>query len=39
MIASIQIINTEVFAFIVLLVLRLLSCKVLFINKKDNRNC
>ena len=38
MIASIQIANTEIFAFIVVLV-KLLSCKVLFINRKDNRKC
>ena len=39
MIASTQITNTEVFAFIAVLVLKLLSRKVLFINIKDNRNC
>ena len=37
MIASIQITNTEVFAFIPVLVFKLLSFKVLFINEK-NRN-
>ena len=39
MIASTQITNTEVFAFIAVLVLKLLSRKILFINIKDNRNC
>ena len=39
MIASIQINNTEIFAFIVVLVLKLFSGKVLFIKIKDNRNC
>ena len=39
MIASTQITNTEVFAFIAVLVFKLSSQKVLFINKKDNRNC
>ena len=39
MIASIQITNTEIFAFIAVLVFELLSCKILFINRKDNRNC
>ena len=39
MIASTQITNTEIFAFIAVLVFKLLSCKVLFINRKDNRNC
>ena len=31
--------NTEFFAFITVLVFTLLSRKVLFINRKDNRNC
>ena len=31
--------NTEILAFIAVLDFKLLSCKVLFINKKDNRNC
>ena len=31
--------NTEIFAFIVVLVYKLLSCKVLFTNRKGNRNC
>ena len=39
MIASTQITNTEVFAFIAVLVSKLLSRKVLFINRKYNRNC
>ena len=38
MIASTQI-NTEIFAFITVLVFTLASLKVLFINRKDNRNC
>ena len=38
MIASTQITNTEIFAFIAVLVFKLLSRKVLFINKKDNSN-
>ena len=37
MIASTQITNTEIFAFITVLVFKLLSRKVL--NRKDNRNC
>ena len=39
MIASTQITNTEIFTFITSLVFKLLSRKVLFINRKDNRNC
>ena len=39
MISSTQITNTGNFAFIVVLVFKLLSRKVLFINRKDNRNC
>ena len=39
MITSIQITNTEIFAFIAALVLKSLSRKILFINRKDNRNC
>ena len=39
MIASTQITNTEIFAFIAVLVFMLLSRKVLFINRKHNRNC
>ena len=39
MIASIQITNTEIFAFIPVLVFKLLSEQVLLRNRKDNRNC
>ena len=39
MIASTQITNTETFAFVAVLVFKLLTRKVLFINRKDNRNC
>ena len=39
MIASTQIANTKIFTFIAVLVLKLLSRKVLFINRKDKRNC
>ena len=39
MIASTQITNNKIFAFIAVLVSKLLSRKVLFINRKDNRNC
>ena len=39
MIASTQKINTEIFAFIADLGFKLLSRKVLFINRKDNGNC
>ena len=39
MIAPTQIKNSEIFAFIAVQVFRLLSSKVLFINRKDNRNC
>ena len=39
MIASTQITNTEIFAFIAVLDFKLLRRKVLFINRKDNRNC
>ena len=38
MIASTQITNTEIFVFIAVLFLKLLSRKVLFTNKKDNSN-
>ena len=38
-IASAQLTNTEIFAFITVLVFKLLSRKVLFISRKDNRNC
>ena len=37
MIASTQITNTEIFAFIAVLVFKLLSRKVLLKNRKDNR--
>ena len=39
MITSTQIINIEIFAFIAVLVFKLLSRKVLLINRKDNSNC
>ena len=39
MTASTQITSTEIFAFIVVPVFKLLSCKALFTNRKDNRNC
>ena len=39
MIPLTQITNTEIFAFIAVLVFKLLSRKTLFINRKDNRNC
>ena len=39
MIASMKITNTEIFALIAVLVFKLLSRKLLFINRKDNRNC
>ena len=39
MIVSKQKTNTEVFAFLAVLVFKLLRRKVLFINRKDNRNC
>ena len=38
MIPSIQITSTEIFAFIVVLVLELLGRKIFFIKRKDNRN-
>ena len=38
MTASIQITNTEIFVFIAVLVFKLLICKVLFINRRDNKN-
>ena len=37
--SSTQITNTEIFAFKAVLFFKLLSCKVLFIIRKDNRNC
>ena len=39
MIASTQIINSEIFEFIAVLIFKLLNRKVLFINRKDNKNC
>ena len=39
MMTSTKIANIEIFAFITVPVFKLLSRKVLFINKKDNRNC
>ena len=38
MIPSTQIINTEMSAFIAVVAFRLLSNKVLFVNRKDSRN-
>ena len=39
MIALTEITNTEIFAFIAVLIFKLFCRKVLFINWKDNRNC
>ena len=39
MIALTQVASTEMLTFVVVLVFMLLSSKVLFIYKKDNRNC
>ena len=39
MVASTQITNTEIFTFIAVQVFKLLSGKILFINRKDSRNC
>ena len=39
MIASTQITNNEIFAFIAAFVFKLLSHNVLLINRKGNRNC
>ena len=39
MITSAQMKNNEVFAFITVLVFTLLTHKILFMNRKDNRNC
>ena len=39
MITSTQTTNTEFFSFIAVLVFKLMSRKVLFKNRKDNRNC
>ena len=38
MIASTQIANTEIFAFVPVVVFKLFSRKVLFINRKGNKN-
>ena len=37
--APIQITKTERFAFVAVLVFKLSSRKILFINRKDNRDC
>ena len=39
MIALMQITKNEIFTFIAVSVIKLLSRKVLFINRKDNGNC
>ena len=39
MIASTQVTNNEIFASITVLVFKLSSRKIWFINRKDNRNC
>ena len=39
MIASAQITKIEIFIFMSVLLFKLLTCKVLFIKKKDNTNC
>ena len=39
MIVLAQKVDIEIFAFIFVLVSKLLNRKVLFINRKDNRNC
>ena len=39
MVVSTQTRNTEILAFIGFLVFKLLSRKILFINRKDKRNC
>ena len=39
MIALTQIKSTEIFAFIAVLVFKLMNCKVLFISGKYNKNC
>ena len=38
MVSSTQITNTEIFALIAVVVFKLFSRKVLFVNRKDNRN-
>ena len=39
MIALRQITNTEIFTYKAVVVFKLLSRKILFISRKDNRNC
>ena len=39
MIVLIQITNTKIFAFIAVLFFKLLSRKVLLMNRNENRNC
>ena len=39
MITSTRTRNTEIYVFVAVLVFKLLSRKVLFMNRKDNRNC
>ena len=39
LIALTEITNSEIFAFSSVLAFKLLSCKILFINRKDKRNC
>ena len=39
MITSTQTTSTEIFALVAVLVFKLLNHRVLFINRKDNRNC
>ena len=39
MIATTQLTITETFAFIAVLVFKLFNLKVVFINRKDKRNC
>ena len=39
MIASTQMTNKQIFAFVAVLAFKLMSCKVLSINGKDNRSC
>ena len=38
-ISSTQITNTEILAFIAVLVFKLFSREILFVNRKDNINC
>ena len=38
MIPSTQVANTEIVSFIAVLVFKLLSCKILLTNRKDNKN-